>query len=225
MPDETEAPEGEPQLVGFDRRNDWSWSALGERWSQDRGTLLIGIAAMIAVVGSVVLAFQQNRFRPVAFPNGAAIQRSRELGLTDPLPGDLAADEAVSDQSNSIAGVAFELQGVDVQRGPVLVAIFDRAEAFDQNDLAAAVARLQIASDQSVARWRVPVEQLPPRFAVAAYQDHDGSGSLSRSALGIPSEPYGFSRDARATLGRPTFEDAAIDCPGPDEEPVRFSLK
>ena len=210
----------EVDVVGFDRRNDWSWSAMTERWSQDRGTLLVGVAAIVAVVGSAVIAMRQNRFRPVAFPDGSVIQRNQASDINE-----VPMNQGLSPPPKSEADVQFELHGVVVQHGPVLVAIYDSGDAFDQNDLDQAVSRLQISSDQEVARWRVPQELLPPRFAVAAYQDHDGNGQLSRGTLGIPAEPYGFSRDARATLGRPGFDAAVVDRPGPQDPPVRFALK
>ena len=222
MPDPNDDEANGADLAGFDRRNDWSWSAMTERWAEDRGTLLIGVAAVVAVVGSGVIAMRQNRFRPVAFPDATAIQRSRDLGLVPPLP----SDEAASTPEQTISGsVGFELHGVAVQQGSVLVAIYDRQDAFDQNDPAAAISRLQFASDRPIARFQVSADQLPARFAVAAYQDHDGDGQLSRGPLGIPAEPYGFSRDARATLGRPSFGDAVVDRPGPDAPPITFELK
>ena len=47
------------------------------------------------------------------------------------------------------------------------------------------------------------------RVAVAAFQDFDGSGSIERTRLGLPREPFGFSNDA-GRARRPTFEAAAI---------------
>ncbi len=52
---------------------------------------------------------------------------------------------------------------------------------------------------------------LPPgRYAVAVYQDADGDGRLSTNLLGVPSEPYGFSNDADATVGKPGFDAVAV---------------
>lgn len=48
------------------------------------------------------------------------------------------------------------------------------------------------------------------RLAVAAYQDLDGSGSIERTRLGLPREPFGFSNDAGAAR-RPTFDAAAFN--------------
>ena len=56
------------------------------------------------------------------------------------------------------------------------------------------------------------------RYAVAAYQDLDDDGTLDRSALGIPTEPYGFSNDARGRYGPPSFDAAAVTlAPGSTE--------
>ncbi len=58
----------------------------------------------------------------------------------------------------------------------------------------------------------VTVENVPPgTWAVLAYQDENGNGKLDRNLLGIPSENYGFSRDAAGKFGPPGFEAAAIE--------------
>ncbi len=48
------------------------------------------------------------------------------------------------------------------------------------------------------------------RYVIAAFHDQDGNNKLNSSLIGMPSEPYGFSRNARGTLGAPKFEDAVI---------------
>jgi uncharacterized protein (DUF2141 family) len=48
-------------------------------------------------------------------------------------------------------------------------------------------------------------------WAVLAWQDENGNNELDRNLIGIPKEPYGFSRDARGKFGPPSFEDAAIE--------------
>jgi uncharacterized protein (DUF2141 family) len=58
---------------------------------------------------------------------------------------------------------------------------------------------------------RFTFENVPPgRLAVAAFQDIDGSGSIERTKLGLPREPFGFSNDA-GRARRPTFEAAAFN--------------
>jgi uncharacterized protein (DUF2141 family) len=49
----------------------------------------------------------------------------------------------------------------------------------------------------------------PGRYAIAAFQDLNGNGSLDRTKLGLPLEPFGFSNDAGRS-GRPSFASAAF---------------
>ncbi len=51
---------------------------------------------------------------------------------------------------------------------------------------------------------------LSGNYAVAAFQDTNGSGKLEKNFLGAPMKPYGFSRDAKAMFGPPDFEDIAV---------------
>lgn len=51
----------------------------------------------------------------------------------------------------------------------------------------------------------------PGRYAVMAFHDENGDGRMGRTAIGAPSEGYGFSRDARGTASAPTFDQAAIN--------------
>jgi uncharacterized protein (DUF2141 family) len=47
-------------------------------------------------------------------------------------------------------------------------------------------------------------------YAIAVFQDLNGNGRLDRTPLGLPLEPYGFSKDA-GRLRRPSFPAASIE--------------
>ena len=52
---------------------------------------------------------------------------------------------------------------------------------------------------------------LPPgRYALRAFADENGNAKLDTNMLGIPTERYGFSNDAKGTMGPPDFEAAAL---------------
>lgn len=53
----------------------------------------------------------------------------------------------------------------------------------------------------------------PGRYAVATAHDEDGDGAVDRGLLGVPTEGFAFSQNARVRLGPPDFDDAAIDVP------------
>lgn len=50
----------------------------------------------------------------------------------------------------------------------------------------------------------------PGRYAIAAFQDLNRDGKLGTNPVGIPNEPFGFSSDARARFGPPSFDAAAF---------------
>ena len=53
---------------------------------------------------------------------------------------------------------------------------------------------------------------LPPgRYALSAYHDANGNDKLDRNLVGMPTEAYGFSRDAVGHFGPASFDDAAVD--------------
>ncbi len=64
----------------------------------------------------------------------------------------------------------------------------------------------------------------PGKYVIAAFHDLDSNQKLNASFLGLPSEPYGFSRDARGQLGTPKYEDAEIKFEA-DHAEFSFSLK
>ena len=45
-------------------------------------------------------------------------------------------------------------------------------------------------------------------YAVKAFHDENGNNKLDTNFLGIPSEDYGFSNNARGTFGPPSWDDA-----------------
>lgn len=91
----------------------------------------------------------------------------------------------------------------DPAKGPLMVALFDRPDAFEATRDQQAVRRLHLDPNGSA-----QLEGLPPgRYAVAAFQDGNGNGQLEKNFLGLPQEPYAFSRNAR----RPSFEEASFE--------------
>jgi uncharacterized protein (DUF2141 family) len=48
-------------------------------------------------------------------------------------------------------------------------------------------------------------------FAVSIFHDENGNKNFDVDAIGIPTEGFGVSRDARGFRGPPKFEDAAFE--------------
>jgi len=54
----------------------------------------------------------------------------------------------------------------------------------------------------------------PGTYALSLFHDENGNGKLDRNVAGIPTERYGFSRDARGRMGAPSFAEAAVELRG-----------
>jgi uncharacterized protein (DUF2141 family) len=55
----------------------------------------------------------------------------------------------------------------------------------------------------------VTFADIPPgEYAVMTYQDVNSNDKTDSNFLGIPTEPYGFSRNAKPFLSKPGFDDA-----------------
>ena len=94
--------------------------------------------------------------------------------------------------------------------GRIAVAVFRDGESMRRNTGAVRTVLVTRTGPTTT----VTLEGLPPgRYAVAAFHDVNGNGRLSTWPIGLPKEAYGFSRNARAPFGPPTFEAAAFDLP------------
>lgn len=59
------------------------------------------------------------------------------------------------------------------------------------------------------------------RYVVSAYQDKNDNGELDKALFGIPTEPYGFSRNPFSRLGPPAFDKAALSL---EDAPLETAL-
>ncbi len=123
----------------------------------------------------------------------------------------LAAATLTAGGTGSTADLRVEVTNAR-QDAPVYLALFDDAASFKRRDGFRLAVIKRWATRPSAAFTDLP----PGRYAVAAFQDLNGNGVLDTNLLGIPTEPYGFSRNAIGNLGPPSFEAAAIAMDGQD---------
>jgi len=108
----------------------------------------------------------------------------------------------------SAATVEVRVTKVAGGKGKVNVAVCDRERFLKQCAYSASVPA--VAGETVVSFKDIP----PGTWAVLAYQDENENNELDRNFIGIPSENYGFSRNARGKFGPPGFEDASIEVQG-----------
>lgn len=123
--------------------------------------------------------------------------------------GMAAASLAASQAAASDAGLDITVTTPTAESGGVYVAVHESGETFPGGE-AAYGTRSSPADSQA----RLSVGPLPPgRYAVAAFQDLNANGKLDTNLAGVPTEPFGFSRNARGAMGPPDFADAAVSVP------------
>jgi uncharacterized protein (DUF2141 family) len=112
------------------------------------------------------------------------------------------------------ADLTVQVTGLRNTAGYMRLSLYDRAETF-------------LNPDGRIARMKVSIESTPVRvnfaglrpgtYAVTVHHDENGNGQLDRNIVGLPREGYGFSNDARGTLGPPSFASAAVTLEAEDK--------
>ncbi|RYF31358.1 MAG: DUF2141 domain-containing protein [Comamonadaceae bacterium] len=106
---------------------------------------------------------------------------------------------------------------VAVTEGPatpsvLYIALYDSAESYAATKpLASQTAPLRNGSAEVVFLG------LPPgRYALRTFADENDNAKLDANMLGIPTERYGFSNDAKGNMGPPGFDAVAMPVQGTD---------
>ena len=58
----------------------------------------------------------------------------------------------------------------------------------------------------------------PGRYAIALLHDENNNGKADRALMMMPTEGFGFSRDAKVRMGPPKFKSAAFDVTADDQK-------
>jgi uncharacterized protein (DUF2141 family) len=119
--------------------------------------------------------------------------------------------------------VEITMTGFENAEGQVLVAFFlDAAGWPDSSGSAFATETVPISDGVAFA----VVEDVPTGpFAVSVFHDTDGDRELDAGVLGIPSEAYGFSADARKTFGPPSVEEARLELAAGETKRISIRVK
>ncbi|MEO9930211.1 DUF2141 domain-containing protein [Rhodopirellula bahusiensis] len=198
-----------------------AWQSLPERWQQNHGSLLMVFATLVFLTGIGILTYRRNQFRPPAFPDASSIVPPND-DQTATL--DLASGEAsFQGGEESTDRIMIRVIGAIPSDSLVWLAIYNAEASFNDPENALVAAQVPVQPN-GVAACTIPIDQLPKRFAIAAFHDTNNDGALTRNQFGIPAERYGFSNDARGKFGPPAFEEAVIDRPENSEEPIEIQI-
>lgn len=107
-----------------------------------------------------------------------------------------------TDSSLETATIVVRVDNV-VPQGTIRLGLYTEASYPDDDATPTAAADVPARAGETV----IELKNIPPgTYAIEAYQDLNNNGKMDTTLVGIPKEPYGFSRDARPHLAKPRFE-------------------
>lgn len=127
---------------------------------------------------------------------------------------------AVAALTAHAADLRLEVSTPAQKQGTVLAAVFDKSEGFPRGKPLQTATAVVVDGKAVVLFTGLPEGD----YAVSAFLDENGNMKLDANLFGLPTEPYGFSRNARNLAGPPSFVDAAFRM-GADTAAHRIELK
>lgn len=131
------------------------------------------------------------------------------VALAATLSGEAPASDSGAGGSKEPASVALtvRVQGLSNDRGRVAVALFASADAFPDQKRAIMGQLAKIETGRAAVRFE---GVRPGIYAVAVLHDENQNSKMDFNFLGMPLEGYGFSNDASAPFGPPSFQAASF---------------
>ena len=105
--------------------------------------------------------------------------------------------------ANRTAILVIHVENVSVG-GILRLGLYDRAGYPDDKAKPVASADVAAVPGETV----ITLREVPPGvYAIETYQDINSNDKMDTTWLGLPLEPYGFSRDAHPVLSKPPFSE------------------
>lgn len=109
--------------------------------------------------------------------------------------------------------IQIQILGIRSSTGMVACTLFESPVGFPADYLHSArnIMSIRVKNNQAQCNF----EGIPPgTYAIAVAHDENMNGKLDKSALGIPTEGYGFSNNAVGWLSAPSFSAASFSYDG-----------
>lgn len=116
--------------------------------------------------------------------------------------------------------IRVEMYGFEHNKGSVRLTLFDDADAFPTE---ADKAIMKESSGIKNRKAVVVFKDVPYGiYAISVHHDENGNDEFDTNFLGIPSEGYGTSNDAKGSFGPPKFKDAKFTL---ESKEIRLKIK
>jgi|TARA_B110000305_G_scaffold95704_2_gene107789 uncharacterized protein (DUF2141 family) len=108
---------------------------------------------------------------------------------------------------NTTSDLTVNIIGCKNTQGQVYIALFDSGSTFPTFGKQLEAVVLDLDSKEIKYTFK---NLRHKSYAAAVYHDVNGNGVLDKNLLGMPTEPYGFSNNARNRFSAPAFSQAAF---------------
>ncbi len=116
---------------------------------------------------------------------------------------------AVAFAQSSCPGIHINILNIKNSTGTIACALFESSAGFPREYLRHATSMMAIEIRDTQARCDF-VGIPPGTYALVVIHDENRNGKLDTNWMGVPTEGYGFSSGAKATLSAPSFSDASL---------------
>ena len=125
----------------------------------------------------------------------------------------IALVRTVGSAQSAQPGIHVEILGIRNSIGAVACALFEAPEGFPTGYLrfATNIMMVKVRATKATCDF---ADIAPGTYALAVIHDENRDGELATNVMGLPQEGYGFSNDAKGTLGAPSFEAASFSYNG-----------
>jgi uncharacterized protein (DUF2141 family) len=158
--------------------------------------------AKLAVLSFAACAVAVQTYTAAADPEAQS-----DAGATRPVASVPAASASAS--AKPVTRLTVRADALRNDRGIVFVALFDSEQGFDAKKPVRGGQARPANRSATVVFENVPVG----KYAVSFIHDENENKTLDTNFLGIPTEGFGFSRNAMGAFGPPGFDDAAVNLP------------
>jgi uncharacterized protein (DUF2141 family) len=106
------------------------------------------------------------------------------------------------------ATLVIHVREVSPKGGTLRLGLYDEARYPDDDSTPVASADVRAESGETV----ITLNDIPPgTYAIETFQDINSNNKMDTTWFGIPEEPFGFSRDAKPRLSKPSFAQVKFD--------------
>ncbi len=128
------------------------------------------------------------------------------VGLALCIVPTLPSLESSETRGSESATINLKCKGIKASKGHIMVAVYGNKSSFMSDDMVLAKKLPISGKGEFTARLVLPKGSC----AIAVYHDINSNGKLDKNVFFYPTEPYGFSNNARGIAGPPSWNDALI---------------